>query len=227
MPNPTRRMLLTQAGTWLLAGQAELPAAGEKPLARLGIVTDVHYADKPTAGTRQYRASAEKLTEAVERWNALGTDAVMELGDLVDASPTVEQETGDLRRILGILRKARAPQHFALGNHCVMTLTKQQFLAEWRATRSWYSFPLRSYRCIVLDSAFSSDGRPYGGREGRLHSAGTDRVAAEGTGLNGCAGDRLRASPAGRGQPLQREQRGGGAERVIGLRTGGGGVPGT
>lgn len=123
----TRRMLLTQAGTWLLAGQGQEPTgAGEKPVARLGIVTDIHYADKPTAGTREYRDSEAKLAEAVGRWNSLQVDAVIEMGDLVDASPTVERETADLRRILGVLRKVNAPLHFALGNHCVLTLTKDR-----------------------------------------------------------------------------------------------------
>jgi 3',5'-cyclic AMP phosphodiesterase CpdA len=162
----TRRIFLTQAGTWLLPAQTvDPPAAAGKPVARLGVVTDVHSADKPTAGTREYRASAAKLAEAVERWNSEPVDAVIELGDLVDASPTVERETADLRRIVGVLEKVRAPRHFALGNHCVLTLTKQQFLEQWGATRTWYSFALKGYRCIVLDSAFSSDGRPYGGRE--------------------------------------------------------------
>jgi 3',5'-cyclic AMP phosphodiesterase CpdA len=161
-----RNILLTQAGTWLLPAQAmQPPTASGRPLARLGIVTDIHYADKPAAGTREYRDSPGKLGEAVERWNSQAVDAAIQLGDLVDASPTVERETVDLRLILGVLRKLKAPLHFSLGNHCVLTLTKQQFLEQWGAERTWYSFPLKGYRCIVLDSAFTSDGRPYGGRE--------------------------------------------------------------
>ncbi len=141
------------------------PPSDGKPSARLGIVTDIHYADKPSAGTRQHQASLAKLTEAVERWSSQNVDAAIQLGDLVDASPTVERETEDLRKILAVLRKLKAPLYFSLGNHCVLTLTKQQFLEQWGAVRTWYSFPLKGYRCIVLDSAFTSDGRPYGGRE--------------------------------------------------------------
>lgn len=161
----TRRFVLTAAGTWLLpAAAAPAPAPGETPLARMGIVTDVHYADKPAAGTREYRGSLAKLTEAVERWRHLEVDAAIELGDLVDASPTVERELEDLRRVRGALRKLAVPQYFVLGNHCVDTLTKPQFLRAWGAVKAHYSFGLKGYRGVVLDSAFSSDGQPYGGR---------------------------------------------------------------
>ncbi len=162
----SRRLFLTQAGTWLLpAACPALPAAAEQPLARIGLATDIHFADKPAAGAREYRASLSKLGEAVEIWNREKVDAAIELGDFVDSSPTAAQETADLRRILEVLGGLRAPRYFALGNHCVFTLTKKQFLEAWGAGQSWYSFSLNGYRGIVLDSAFSSDGRPYGGRE--------------------------------------------------------------
>ncbi|MCW5963202.1 MAG: metallophosphoesterase [Bryobacterales bacterium] len=161
----TRRFLLTAAGTWLLPPDAtQAPASGEIPLTRLGIVTDVHYADKQTAGTREYRGSFAKLTEAIEQWDRQQVDAVIELGDLVDASPTVEREMEDLQRVRSVLRKLKVPQYFVLGNHCVDTLTKPQFLDAWGAEKTCYSFVGKSYRGIVLDSAFSSDGQPYGGR---------------------------------------------------------------
>jgi 3',5'-cyclic AMP phosphodiesterase CpdA len=163
--NVDRRIFLTQAGAWLLPACAAQPLSAAKPVARLGIVTDIHYANRPTAGTRQYRDSIAKLTEAVAQWNSQQVDAVIQLGDFVDASPTVELELADLRRVVGVLREVRAPRYFAIGNHCVFTLTKPQFLEAWGAERSWYAFPLPGYRGIVLDSAFTSDGRPYGGRE--------------------------------------------------------------
>ncbi len=162
----TRRILLTASGTWLLqAGASQIPSAEEPPVARLGIVTDVHYAEKPTVGTREYRASLSKLTEAVDLWRSQGVDAAIELGDLVDASPTVEREMADLRRVLEVFKPLKVPRYCVLGNHCVDTLTKPQFLEAWGAKESWYSFALNGYRGIVLDSAFSSDGQPYGGRD--------------------------------------------------------------
>lgn len=166
----TRRTVLSRTGAWLLAasgGRARASQAGADaaPLARVAIVTDIHYANKESAGTRNYRASLEKLEEALAVWRREGVSLGVELGDLVDASPTAEQETEDLRTVLRKLRSLGVPWHGALGNHCVSTLTKTQFLAEWERDRSFYSFVRNGYRCIVLDSAFTSDGQPYGGRE--------------------------------------------------------------
>lgn len=141
-----------------------LAAPGGAPIERLAIVTDIHYANKVTQGTRNYRASLEKLDEALAVWKREGVSAAIELGDLVDASPTVAEETEDLRTVLRKLRSLGVPWHFALGNHCVSTLTKEQFLAEWGRDRSYYSIASKGYRFVFLDSAFTSDGQPYGGR---------------------------------------------------------------
>lgn len=166
----TRRMLLSHAGTWLLAAPAlhssqSVVASVESPVERLAIVTDIHYANKDTQGTRNYRASLAKLEEALAQWKRAGVSVAIQLGDLVDASPTVEMEIEDLRTVLRKLRTLGVPWHFALGNHCVSTLTKAQFLAEWSREQSFYSIASNGYRCVMLDSAFTSDGRPYGGRE--------------------------------------------------------------
>lgn len=165
-------MLLSQAGTWLLAGplvgaalSAQRAAGASEPVARIAMVTDVHYANRDTRGTRHYRDSLQKLDEALALWKRDRVDAGVELGDLVDASPTVELETADLRRVLRTLRQLDVPWHFVLGNHCVTTLSKAQFLAEWNAPSPYYAFTVKGRRCLVLDGTFSSDGRPYGGRE--------------------------------------------------------------
>jgi len=171
MPNLTRRMFLSQAGTWLLAAPMAAPASQalltkeSAPLARIAIVTDIHYANRDTRGPRHYRDSLQKLDEAVALWTRERVDAAIQLGDLVDASPTVELETEDLRRALTSLRRLQVPWHFALGNHCVTTLTKPQFLAEWNAPTGHFAFTVNKQRCLVLDTTFSSDGRPYGGRD--------------------------------------------------------------
>ncbi|UCF15072.1 MAG: hypothetical protein JSW59_16810, partial [Phycisphaerales bacterium] len=46
---------------------------------RFGIVTDCHYADADTAGTRFYRESLDKLGECVELMNAEKVDFLIEL----------------------------------------------------------------------------------------------------------------------------------------------------
>ncbi len=69
----------------------------------------------------------------------------MELGDLVDAAPTVDEELGFLKSINGILRKMDRPCHYVLGNHCVATLTKEEFLKEVQQPKSYYSFDLHGF----------------------------------------------------------------------------------
>ena len=80
----SRRAILKN-GTLFLAGslvggwplRSLLPAAPTKPALRVGLVTDLHYADKNPSGTRHYRESLAKLREAVERFNAQKVDLVV------------------------------------------------------------------------------------------------------------------------------------------------------
>ena len=169
----TRRAVL-QRGSAVLAGTAGValtacaPRGGESRSAprpfRIGLVTDIHYADKDTAGARNYRGSLEKLAAAVARFNEFETDFVVELGDLVDAAQTAERETQWLDRIEAVYARTRCPRHHVLGNHCVYTLTKAQFQARCGMSRAFYSFDAGGFHFIVLDACFRADGVPYGNR---------------------------------------------------------------
>lgn len=122
----TRREWLSAGGVWLTNAAASTGI----PLARIGVVTDVHYADKPPAGTRQYRDSLGKMAEAVEAWKREGVSAVVELGDLVDSAESGMEERRYLKTIVMELDRVRTPRYCALGNHCVWTLRKEEFLDE-------------------------------------------------------------------------------------------------
>ncbi|MES2464084.1 MAG: metallophosphoesterase [Armatimonadota bacterium] len=134
-----------------------------EPILKVGLLTDVHYADAETRGTRHYRESLDKMREAVARLNAEKVDIAIELGDLVDTPqpPDTAKETGFLRTIAGEFGKLRAPRHFVLGNHCVSGLTKAQFLKTVGQKRSWYSFDQSGVHCVILDACFRRDGVPY------------------------------------------------------------------
>jgi len=56
----------------------------------MGLVTDLHYADKPAAGSRHYRESLGKIVEAGEQFEKDKPDFIVELGDLIDAADSVE-----------------------------------------------------------------------------------------------------------------------------------------
>jgi alkaline phosphatase len=164
---PSRRAFL-RGSTLVLAGSAlcwdqllaEEPAV--TPKLKVGLITDLHYADKPPAGTRHYRETPDKLAKAIDQFTRDKVDFTVELGDLVDAAKSVEDETGYLRAINTQLAKIPGDRHYVLGNHCVQTLTKAEFLAGVEREKSFYSFDAAGWHFVVLDACFNSDGEPYG-----------------------------------------------------------------
>jgi len=162
----SRRTFLQQ-GVALLAGSslaklafAAPNEAGQEPLVRIGMVTDLHYADKPPAGSRHYRETLRKLDEATKTF--AGVDFVIELGDLIDAADSLEVERAYLTTITKRFAATAGQHHYVLGNHCVQTLTKPEFLAVVGQQKSCYSFDVAEHHFIVLDACFRSDGEPYG-----------------------------------------------------------------
>ena len=98
----TRRAFLHQ-GSLTLAGAAlgadAILASEEKPRLRVGLVSDLHYADKEPAERRYYRESLRKLEEAAKQFQQEATDAVIELGDIIDAADSVDAEKDHLKVI--------------------------------------------------------------------------------------------------------------------------------
>lgn len=135
---------------------------------RFGVLTDTHYADRPTAGTRHYADSLQKVDEAIEAFNRAKVDFVIELGDLkdMDAKGTPELTLRYLDSIEQRLRRFDGPLYHVLGNHDMDCITKEEFLAHTsnagRANgRAYYSFEAQGVRCIVLDANFNADMTPY------------------------------------------------------------------
>ncbi len=175
----SRRAFLRQ-GTLVLLGAgmslrgsadllADEPAAS--PRVRVGMLTDLHYADKPPAGTRYYRETLTKLEEAAQQFEQQRPQLVIELGDLIDAADTVETELSYLKRIQRSMAALPGQKHYVLGNHCVETLTKQEFLGEVGQERSYYSFDAGGVHFVVLDACFRSDFVPYGRKNSRWDDA--------------------------------------------------------
>jgi len=128
---------------------------------RIGLVTDLHYADKPAGGSRHYRETLGKLATAGEQFSKSKLNFVVELGDLVDKADSVETELGYLKRVNAEFKKIHSERHYVLGNHCIATLTKAEFLGEVEQKKSYYSFNVGGYHFVVLDSCFRSDGVAY------------------------------------------------------------------
>jgi alkaline phosphatase len=158
----SRRAFL-QHSTLCLAGFSGIQAAAAdaKPLLRIGLMTDLHYADKEPTKTRFYREALAKLDEAVEVMNREKPALVVELGDFIDQADSVEKEIEWLKTMESHFARLSMPRHYVLGNHCVGTLTKQEFAANTKASGGHESFEAGGVTFIILDACFRSDGTPY------------------------------------------------------------------
>lgn len=163
-----RRAFLANGSLVLAAGLdptacASLLAADapKKGGVRVGLVTDLHYADKKPAGTRHYRETLDKLAEAAERFKKDEPAFVVELGDLIDAADSVETELKYLKRIDKEFAALSKDRHYVLGNHCVDTLTKNEFLDGVGQKEPHYSFDRSGVHFVMLDACFTSEGKPY------------------------------------------------------------------
>ena len=167
------RRAFLKGGTLFLAGSALLPgrllaSAEDKPKLRIGLVTDLHYAEKQASGNRHFRESITKVAEAAKRFDQEKPDLAICLGDLIDSAASLDAEKGYLKRII---REFPSKRHFVLGNHCVENLTKPEYLGIVGQEKSYYSFDANGYHFVVLDACFNSDGAPYGRKNFRWADA--------------------------------------------------------
>jgi predicted phosphodiesterase len=151
---------------------SQLALAAEQPRrVRIGLVTDLHYANKPPLGSRHYRDTLGKLTEAIKQFDTDKTDFAVELGDLIDAADTPEVELGYLAEINKVWQTLKVPRYSVLGNHCVDMLTKEEFLGGIGQKESRYSFDAGGVHFVVLDACFRADGKPYGRKSAHWQDA--------------------------------------------------------
>ena len=160
------RRALLKHGTLVLAAASlnsrTMFASDEAPRLRVGLITDLHYADKGPAGTRYYRETLARLEEAAKQFEQDKPAFVVELGDLIDAADSVDVEQSYLKTINREFSAICKDRHYVLGNHCVDTLKKEEFLGGVEQEKSYYSFDRGGFHFVVLDSCFRSDGEPYG-----------------------------------------------------------------
>ena len=108
--------------------------------ARFGIITDVHYADYETVGTRYYRDSLPKVQEATQTIISSEADFMIELGDFKDtvcpgvnkgAVPAncTDATISFIDTIEGAMSAFKKPRFHVLGNHDVDVLNQSAVLA--------------------------------------------------------------------------------------------------
>jgi predicted phosphodiesterase len=160
-----RRAFLRNGSLFLLAASCseKLWAADEaRPKLRVGLVTDLHYADKPAGGTRYYRETLAKFTAAAEQFAKDKPEVYVHLGDLIDSGDSVAAELAFVKRMNEPFLALQGPKYYVLGNHCVERLTKTEFLDGVGQQKSFYSFDVGNTHFVALDACFTSDGKPYG-----------------------------------------------------------------
>lgn len=164
--DPLGRRAFLKNGTLVLAAtslsSARVFADEDAPRLGVGLITDLHYADKSPAGTRHYRETLAKLEEAAKQFARDKPAFVVELGDLIDAADSVDVEQSYLKTVNREFSAICNERHYVLGNHCVDTLKKEEFLGGVEQKKSYYSFDRGGFHFVVLDSCFRSDGEPYG-----------------------------------------------------------------
>ncbi len=163
---PSRRRFLKTGVLFLTAsGKAVFTAAddpsADKAKLRIGLLTDVHYAQRDTAGTRRYRESLRKMGEAVAALKERKAAITFELGDFTDEAPDAATKISYIKRIDAEFRKAGGECRHVLGNHCVDNVTKEEHLAAVGEDNTFYSFDREGFHFVVLDACFRSDGEPY------------------------------------------------------------------
>ncbi len=155
------------AGAMGAGEQTEAAAAfAAGPELQIGYITDVHYADTDDRGARNYRDSLPKMEAAVDRLNRHKLSFVVHGGDLIDAlaDPTPESERLFLKRIDREFARIKADRHYVMGNHCIFSLTKPEYLETIGKPKSYYSFDQGRFHFVVLDACYRKDGVAYGRR---------------------------------------------------------------
>ncbi|MBN1851932.1 MAG: metallophosphoesterase [Pirellulales bacterium] len=132
----------------LLAGDPN-----EKPSFAFGVLADVQYADKETAGKRSYRESLGNLEKCVAEFNRHELAFTIQLGDIIDGNSNPERTHSDLDRILAVYSKLKMPAFHVIGNHC-LNAGKEKLGAALGLKSFYYDFSLpqtRGWRFVVLD----------------------------------------------------------------------------
>ncbi len=129
----------------------------------VGLITDIHYANKKERGTRFYRDGLVKVNDAVKHFNKVNPGFVVQLGDMIDSAETLEKEIVNLKTIEAVYAKVNCPRRYVLGNHCVSRLTKQEFYEHTGMSSGYDSFDVSGVHFITLDACHrSKDGVDYG-----------------------------------------------------------------
>lgn len=152
-PQTRRHVFFTFLTAFLISAIGSIPAPlllaqpAETSSIRFGIISDVQYADRDDAGSRNYRGSPAKLAEAVQAFNEHRVDFVVNLGDFIDSGAS------GFDTLVPITDRLAMPLYHVLGNHD-FTKTDDPYaytLSKLGLENGYYSTVHANWRFIVLD----------------------------------------------------------------------------
>jgi manganese-dependent ADP-ribose/CDP-alcohol diphosphatase len=140
------KLIFTSLLVFLLS-QSMSESYSQKPIISFGIVADVQYCNCEPAGTRFYRLSADRFSEAVDTFKDNSVDFIINLGDLIDHG--YESYTP----ILKTFESSGLKVYHVRGNHdyAVDDKYKKRLPLETPGNKGYYSFPVHNIRFIFLD----------------------------------------------------------------------------
>lgn len=145
----------------LTTGKAWGCIQGSRQVATVGLLTDIHSANKLPQGSRFYRRSLTKVDYAFSQLLPLKPQRIVHLGDLVDSHPTDLAEEMAARTVAQRFKETGVPYHFVMGNHCLSAMNKVRYAEVTDTAGSYESFDIAGVRFILLDACFRSDGVAY------------------------------------------------------------------
>jgi manganese-dependent ADP-ribose/CDP-alcohol diphosphatase len=119
-----------------------------KPLV-FGVVADVQYADKDTAGGRYYRNSLGGLVAFAGQCNQKHVDFAIQLGDLIDGGSNAGR---DMDRVLAVYDRLSSRHYPVLGNHDFEGISRSKVLQRLALERGYYTFEQGGFLFVVLDT---------------------------------------------------------------------------
>ncbi|HXI00820.1 MAG TPA: metallophosphoesterase [Sphingobacteriaceae bacterium] len=131
----------------LSVGTELFSQSNNEPLFKFGVIADVQYADRDNHGTRHYRASLNKLTNAVNVFNKEDVSFVMSLGDFIN------DDFKNFDTLNSITANLKMPLFHVIGNHdfSVAADKKEEVLKALKLKKDYYSFRKKNWRFIVLN----------------------------------------------------------------------------
>jgi len=163
-----RSFIRNSCGTACLLSFPALWSCNNDLPVHFGLITDVHFADRPPRGTRYYNQSKQKLLEALHVFNKSNLHFIIQLGDYKDEDdrPEKSRTLAYLDEIETAMRQYNGPVYHVLGNHDMDSISKQDFLAHTQnhgaaKGKNYYSFVFNRLKFIVLDANYNTDGSDY------------------------------------------------------------------